>query len=72
MTREEAIVRWKPIVQAVLSVENDLDDEWLPRLKDAKGKSSKEQIRLVDEYLTAIATEIVSRTSDDELKEMKR
>ena len=41
MTREEAISRWKPIVQAVLSVENDLDDEWLPKIKDAKGKSAK-------------------------------
>ena len=70
MTREEAIQHWKPIVHAVLSVENDLDDEWLPKIKDAKGKSSKEQIRLVDEYLTAIATEIVSRTSDKELKNM--
>lgn len=70
MTRKEAIKRWKPIVQVVLSVENDLIDEWLLRLKDARNKSSKEQIRLIDKYLAAIATEIVSRTSDEELKEM--
>lgn len=70
MTREQAIERWKPIIQAVFAAENDVIDQWQARLKAAKKMAAEEQVKVIDEYLTAIATEIVNRISDKELEEL--
>ena len=71
MTREYMIQHWKHVVKVVLAAESQIENEWIPKFKDAKGKSSDEQARLIDEYMTTLATKIVSRWSDEQLMEMK-
>lgn len=70
MTRQEAINRWKDIVCSVFSAEAKLHEVWLPQLEEAKNMNEKERAHIADRYLEAIAKEIVSRTSDEELAEM--
>lgn len=70
MTRQEAIERWKGIVCSVFSAEANLHEVWLPQLNEAKTMNEKEREHIADRYLEAIATEIVSETSDEELAEM--
>lgn len=71
MTREEAIEHWKPIVRCVFAAANAINDEWYDKLRSAIKKPQEEKEKIVDEYRTAIAIEILSRTSDNELKEME-
>ena len=68
MTRNEAIEHWKDIAEAVFAAENAVIDQWQPKLKAAKKMTDEEQIKVIDEYLTAVATEIVSRMSDEDLE----
>ena len=71
MTRQEAIERWKSIAEAVSWAEEAIGNEWYDRLKAAPSMTREEKQQLADEYLTAIATEIVSHTSDEQLAEME-
>lgn len=71
MTRQQAIDRWKAIIPAVFRAEDKLQGQWHDRLSAAKEMPSDERTRLADEYVTAIATEIVSQTTDEELKNME-
>lgn len=70
MTREEAIEHWKPIIRCVFAAANAINDEWYDKLHDSIKKSQEEKEKIADEYRTALAAEIVSRTSDEELKNM--
>lgn len=67
MTRPEAINRWKDIVSTVFWAEDNIAKEWYERLKAAQSLSKKEQQALADEYCLAIAENIVSKTTDEEL-----
>ena len=71
MTRQGAIERWKSIAEAVFWAEEAIGKEWDERLHSAPSMTREEQQQLADEYMTAIATEIVSHTSDEELAEME-
>ena len=68
MTQEE-LEHWKDIAKAVFAAENAVIDQWQPKLKAAKKMTDEEQIKVIDEYLTAVATEIVSKTSDEQLSD---
>ena len=70
MTRQETIERWKTIIDTVFYAEAKLHEVWLPQLNEAKTMNEKERAHIADRYLEAIATEIVSGTSDEELAEM--
>jgi hypothetical protein len=67
MTRQEAIDHWKDIASTVFWAEEAISKEWDERLHAAPSMTREEQQQFADEYMTAIATEIVSSTSDDEL-----
>lgn len=67
MTRQEAINRWKDIVSTVFWAEEAISKEWDARLKAAPKSTKAEHMKFADEYCTALATEILSRTSDEEL-----
>ena len=67
MTREEAIERWIHIAITVFWAEENISDVWYERLKSAHTKTKKEQHELADQYCKAIAAEIVSKTTDEEL-----
>ena len=71
MTRQEAIDRWKDIAETVFWAEDSLRPEWEERLRAVPTMTKINKQRFAKEYLTAIATEIVSRTSDEELAAMK-
>ena len=70
MTRNEAIEHWKPIIQAAFAAENAVIDQWKAKLKEAKKMTNEKQVKVIDEYLTAVATEIVSKMSDEDLDEL--
>jgi hypothetical protein len=69
MTRKEAIEHWKPIIKAVFAADNAIIDEWRPRLEAAV--ENGDSIKVLDEYLTAVAEEILSMTTDNELTHLK-
>ena len=71
MTREQAIERWKPIVRCVFAAANAINDEWYDKLRSAIKMPQEEKEKIVDEYCTAIAIEILSGTSDDALKKIE-
>lgn len=71
MTRQEAIERWKDIAKTVFFAEEAISKEWNERLHAALSMTNEEQQQFIDEYMTAIATEIVSATSDEELAEVE-
>lgn len=71
MTRQEAINRWKDLAETVFWAEETISEEWDERLHAAPSMTREEQQQFADEYMTAIATEIVSKTSDDELAAME-
>ena len=67
MTREEAIERWSTIANTVFWAEENISEEWHERLKIAPQLTKDEQHELADQYCKAIAAEIVSKTTDEEL-----
>lgn len=71
MTRQEAIERLKSIAKTVFMAEEVIRKEWDERLHAAPSMTHEEQQQFIDEYMTAIATEIVSATSDEELAEIE-
>lgn len=71
MTREEAINRWKGLIETVFWAEETISKEWYERLKVAPLLSKEEQLKFADEYCEAIAVEIVNRTPDEELAKIE-
>ncbi len=71
MTRQEAIDRWKDLVETVFWAEEAIAKERNERLHAAPSMTREEQQQFAQEYMTAIATEIVSRTTDEQLAKMK-
>ena len=67
MNREQAIERWKDIVSTVFWAEEAIAKEWDAKLKAAPNMNREEQQKFADSYCEAIASEIVSRTTDEEL-----
>ena len=67
MTREQAINRWKNVVSTVFWAEESISKEWDAKLKAAPNMTPEEQMKFADNYCKAIATEIVSSTTDEQL-----
>lgn len=67
MTREEAIERWKDIARTVFWAEENISGEWHERLNVVSMMTKEEQHQVTDDYCRAIAVEIVSKTTDEEL-----
>jgi hypothetical protein len=59
MTREQQIARWAPIVNTVYRAEDNIKAEWLPRLQEAKHLDEPQKQALADEYVRAVAAEII-------------
>ena len=70
MTKEEQIRHWMDIAAAVFKAEDAISKDWFPRLRAAKkDMPSDERRQLADNYLRAIATEIIENgglTFEDE------
>ena len=60
MNKEQMIEHWMDIAAAVFRAEDEISDVWFPRLRAAKkDMPSDERRQLADNYLRAIATEII-------------
>lgn len=59
MTKEQMINHWADIAAAVFKAEDEISKEWFPKLRKAKDLPSDERRKLADNYLRAIATEII-------------
>lgn len=66
MNRKELIEHWKEIAMAVFVAESKIIDEWAPRLRSAKENGDE---NIADEYLEAIATEIIGNSNVNEKEE---
>lgn len=64
--RETMILHWMDIAAAVFKAEDEISDEWFPKLRATKDATKEEKARIADEYLRAIATEIVCNYSETE------
>ena len=71
MTREEAINRWTDIASTVFWAEERIAKEWDAKLKAAPKLSKEEQHELAQAYCRAIAVEVLTGMSDEELAKMK-
>lgn len=64
MTKEEMIEHWMLLAKTVFVAEQNISDEWTPKLKAARScKTDLEVQQIVDAYLRAIATEILEHTN---------
>jgi len=59
MNKEQMIEHWMDIAAAVFKAEDEISKEWFPKLRKAKDLPSDERRQLADDYLRAIATEII-------------
>lgn len=71
MTRQQAIAQWAEIVKVVFCAEENIAKEWNEKVNAATSLPKEEQITFINNYCEAIATEIMSATSDEQIKEMK-
>jgi len=71
MTRQEAIERWKVLSETVFWAEEAIREKWDERLHTAPSMNREEQRQFAQEYFTAVATEIVSKISDEQLAAME-
>ena len=63
MTKEEQIEHWMDIAAAVFRAEDEISKDWFPKLRAAKkDMPSDERRQLAEDYLRAIATEIVEHS----------
>ncbi len=70
MTRDEYINHFMAVVNAVHLAEEKLRKEWEERLLEMPHLTDKERKERAMSYIRAVATEVVSGTSDEELANM--
>ena len=68
MSKKEMIEHWMEIIKAVFTVENVVMPAWQKRLEEAKGQPQEIIDKVCDEYVRAIATELINKgyTFDEE------
>lgn len=71
MTREEAIKRWTDIASTVFRAEHNIMPALEDMMKSARTMTKEGQAGIAERYCRAIAEEIVSKTSDEELAGME-
>ena len=64
------IKHWSEMARTVFVAETIIIDKWRDRLEAAKNMKDDEADALADEYCEAIAKEIMSSISDEELEEL--
>lgn len=72
MIRNEYIEHWADIIRTVFTAESNIKnrDAWVQRLREARNLPEDQRMKVCNEYVRALATEIVSKTSDEELEEL--
>jgi hypothetical protein len=59
--RQELIEHWMLLAQTVFAAEDNISDEWKPKLEASKNASAIVKEQMADAYLRAIATEIIEK-----------
>ena len=62
--KEELINHWADIAATVFHAEDEISDEWFPKLRAAKDLPGDERRQLAEDYLRAIAAEIVDNSHE--------
>ena len=71
MTRQEIVEHWEMMIPTVFVAEDAIRDKWQKRLSAAKSMTPVQREELSKQYVHAVAVEIVSRISDEELQMLK-
>ena len=61
--KEELIEHWMLLAKTVFVAEDNIKDEWLPKLQASKNSSAIVKEQVANAYLRAIATEILDHTN---------
>ena len=61
MTKEKLIEHWMLLAKTVFVAEDNISEEWKPKLQAAKNASSITKEQIANSYLRAIATEIIDK-----------
>lgn len=61
MKKEELIEHWMLLAKTVFVAEDNIIDEWKPKLEASKNASAIVKEQIADAYLRAIATEIIEK-----------
>lgn len=59
--KQQLVEHWMLLAKTVFVAEQNIRDEWMPKLEAAKSKSDLEIQQTADDYLRAIATEIIEK-----------
>lgn len=62
---EEKIVHLMAVVEAVFRAEENISAEWLPKLRAAKELPKEEREKVADDYLRAMAVELLRQEEGD-------
>lgn len=62
---EEKIAHLMAVVEAVFRAEENISAEWLPKLRTAKELPKEEREKVADEYLRAMAVELLRQEEGD-------
>lgn len=60
------IEHWMLLAKAVFVAEDNIKDEWQPKLQTSKNASAVTKEQIANAYLRAIATEIIDKWEADE------
>ena len=63
---EEKIAHLMGVVEAVFRAEENISAEWLPRLRAAKELPKEEREKVADEYLRAMAIELLKYEEEED------
>ena len=68
----DGINQWADIIRTVFAAEANIKnrDKWVERLREARNLPEDQRMKVCNEYVRELATEIVSKTSDEELEEL--
>lgn len=70
MTRAEMESRWEQLIPSVFVAEDAIKEVWKPRLEAAKSMAPAAREKVCKDYVHALAVEIVSKTTDEQLANM--
>jgi hypothetical protein len=69
--REQEIKRWTYIAEAVCRAQTEICEEWTQRLTAVGKKPKEDVVAETQEYYAAIATQVVSHVTDEDLAAMQ-
>lgn len=59
--RQDLVEHWMLLAKTVFAAEDNISDEWKPKLEAAKNASKIVKEQIANAYLRAIATEIIEK-----------